>query len=76
MQFAQQLLTIDYETIITYPGNYDDMLVSKSEARASIDQDNKNKEKKAAQLKEFIAKFGAGTRASQVQSRVKELDRP
>ena len=66
---------IDYETIITYPGNYDDMLIAKTEARAGIDQDNKNKEKKAAQLKEFIAKFGAGTRASQVQSRVKELDR-
>lgn len=66
---------IDYETIITYPGNYDDMLVNKSETRSRIDAENKNKEKKAAQLKEFVAKFGAGTRASQVQSRLKELEK-
>ncbi len=66
---------IDYETIITYPGNYDDMVVAKSDVRSRVDNENKNKEKKAAQLKEFIAKFGAGTRASQVQSRLKELEK-
>ena len=66
---------IDYETIITYPGNYDDMVVAKSNVRARVDAENKNKEKKAAQLKEFVAKFGAGTRASQVQSRLKELEK-
>ena len=66
---------IDYETIITYPGNYDDMVVAKSNVRARVDAENKNKEKKASQLKEFVAKFGAGTRASQVQSRLKELER-
>jgi ATPase subunit of ABC transporter with duplicated ATPase domains len=66
---------IDYETIITYPGNYDDMVVAKSDVRARIDAENKNKEKKAAQLKEFVAKFGAGTRASQVQSRIKEIEK-
>ena len=66
---------IDYETIVIYPGNYDDMVVAKSDVRARVDQENKNKEKKAAQLKEFVAKFGAGTRASQVQSRWKELEK-
>lgn len=66
---------IDYETIITYPGNYDDMVVAKSDVRSRIDAENKNKEKKAEQLKTFVAKFGAGTRASQVQSRLKELEK-
>lgn len=66
---------IDYETIINYPGNYDDMVVAKSDVRARVDQENKNKEKKAEQLKTFVAKFGAGTRASQVQSRLKELEK-
>ncbi|MCH9811943.1 ATP-binding cassette domain-containing protein [bacterium] len=66
---------IDYETIVIYPGNYDDMVVAKSDVRLRVDQENKNKEKKAAQLKEFVAKFGAGTRASQVQSRLKELEK-
>ncbi|OGN65048.1 MAG: ABC-F family ATPase, partial [Chlamydiae bacterium RIFCSPHIGHO2_12_FULL_49_9] len=66
---------IDYETIITYPGNYNSMLVAKTAVRARADDENKAKEKKISQLKEFVAKFGAGTRASQVQSRIREIDR-
>ena len=66
---------IDYETIIIYPGNYDAMSVTKSSAREREESDAKSKEKKIAQLKEFVARFGAGTRASQVQSRVRQIDR-
>jgi ATPase subunit of ABC transporter with duplicated ATPase domains len=66
---------IDYETIITYPGNYDAMLVTKTSVRSRAEDENKAKEKKISQLKEFVAKFGAGTRASQVQSRVREIQR-
>lgn len=66
---------IDYETIITYPGNYDAMLVTKTSVRARAEDENKAKEKKISQLKEFVAKFGAGTRASQVQSRIREINR-
>ncbi|MDN3508852.1 MAG: ABC-F family ATP-binding cassette domain-containing protein [Candidatus Neptunochlamydia sp.] len=66
---------IDYDTIITYPGNYDDMLVAKTTLRERAEQDAKSKEKKITQLKEFVSKFGAGTRASQVQSRIREIKR-
>lgn len=66
---------IDYDTIITYPGNYDSMIVTKTSARARAEDENKAKEKKISQLKEFVAKFGAGTRASQVQSRMREINR-
>jgi ATPase subunit of ABC transporter with duplicated ATPase domains len=66
---------IDYETIITYPGNYDSMLVTKMAVRSRSEDENKAKEKKISQLKEFVAKFGAGTRASQVQSRIREINR-
>lgn len=66
---------IDYDTIIIYPGNYDEMLVAKTSVRDRAESENKSKEKKIAQLKEFVAKFGAGTRASQVQSRVREINR-
>jgi len=66
---------IDYETLIIYPGNYDDMLLSKTSVRERAEAENRSKEKKIAQLKEFVAKFGAGTRASQVQSRIREIDR-
>lgn len=66
---------IDYETIITYPGNYDSMLVTKTAVRSRAEDENKAKDKKISQLKEFVAKFGAGTRASQVQSRIREINR-
>lgn len=66
---------IDFETLIIYPGNYDDMIVAKSQARSKAELENKSKEKKISQLKEFVAKFGAGTRASQVQSRLREISR-
>lgn len=66
---------IDYETIILYPGNYDEMIVAKSSVRERAEADAKSKEKKISQLRDFVAKFGAGTRASQVQSRVREIGR-
>lgn len=66
---------IDYDTIITYTGNYDDMLVAKTAVRSRAEQEAKSKEKKIAQLKEFVSRFGAGSRASQVQSRVREIHR-
>lgn len=66
---------IDYETIINYPGNYDDMVAAKTAVRDRSEAEAKTKEKKIAQLREFVARFGAGTRASQVQSRRREMDR-
>ena len=66
---------IDYQTIITYHGGYDDMVLQKTQIRARIEAENAQREKKIAQLNEFIARFAAGTRASQVTSRKKEVER-
>src|SRR5688572_18916967 len=66
---------IDYETIITYTGGYDDMVLAKTQARTTIEAQNDQREKKIAQLNDFIARFSAGTRSSQVQSRRKEVER-
>jgi ATPase subunit of ABC transporter with duplicated ATPase domains len=66
---------IDYETIITYTGGYDDMVMAKTQIRAKIEADNEQREKKIAQLNDFIARFGAGTRAAQTTSRRKEVER-
>ncbi len=66
---------IDYDTIIIYPGNYDEMIATKTASRERQQADVKSKDKKIAQLQEFVSKFGAGTRASQVQSRLREIDR-
>src|SRR5712675_1083091 len=66
---------IDYETIITYTGTYDDMVIAKTQIRSQIESQNAQREKKIDQLNEFIARFAAGTRSSQVQSRRKEVER-
>src|SRR5712672_1257709 len=66
---------IDYETIITYTGGYDDMVMAKTQIRSQIEGQNAQREKKIAQLQEFIQRFAAGTRSSQVQSRRKEVER-
>src|SRR6266851_4513914 len=66
---------IDYETIIMYNGGYDDMVVAKTHIRARIESENAQREKKIAQLNEFIARFSAGTRSAQATSRKKEVER-
>jgi ATPase subunit of ABC transporter with duplicated ATPase domains len=66
---------IDYGTITMYTGNYDQMVLAKTASREGAELENKSKEKKIAQLQDFVSKFGAGTRASQVQSRVREMER-
>jgi ATPase subunit of ABC transporter with duplicated ATPase domains len=66
---------IDYETIITYTGGYDEMVLAKTQIRARVEAENAQRDKKIAQLNDFIARFGAGTRASQTTSRRKEVER-
>ena len=66
---------IDYQTIITYTGGYDDMVLAKMQVRSRIESENEQREKKISQLQDFIARFSAGTRASQVMSRKKEVER-
>jgi ATPase subunit of ABC transporter with duplicated ATPase domains len=66
---------IDYQTIITYTGGYDEMVVAKTQIRSQVESQNAQREKKIAQLNDFIARFSAGTRSSQVQSRRKEVER-
>jgi ATPase subunit of ABC transporter with duplicated ATPase domains len=66
---------IDYQTIIMYPGGYDDMVLAKTNIRARMEAENAVREKKIAQLNEFIARFSAGTRSAQATSRKKEVER-
>src|SRR6202042_2269978 len=66
---------IDYQTIIVYTGGYDEMVMAKTQVRSTLESQNAQREKKIAQLNEFIARFAAGTRSSQVTSRRKEVER-
>jgi ATPase subunit of ABC transporter with duplicated ATPase domains len=72
---STHIADIDYQTIITYTGGYDDMVLAKTQIRSRVESENEQREKKIAQLNDFIARFGAGTRASQTTSRRKEVER-
>lgn len=66
---------IDYQTIIQYTGNYDDMVRMKSQVRSEVEKSNSRKTEKIKQLQDFIQRFGAGTRSTQANSRRKEMER-
>ncbi len=66
---------IDYNTIITYTGGYDEMVLAKTQIRSRIEADTAERQKKITQLNEFIARFSAGTRSAQTTSRKKEVER-
>src|SRR5260370_26188321 len=51
------------------------MVLAKAQVRSKIESQHAQREKKISQLNEFIARFSAGTRSSQVQSRRKEVER-
>ncbi|MCC6214425.1 MAG: ABC-F family ATP-binding cassette domain-containing protein [Polyangiaceae bacterium] len=74
-QVCTKIADIDYETIIVYNGGYDDMVEAKAEARGAIELANSAKQKRIEQLQEFVQRFRAGSRASQVKSREKALER-
>ncbi len=74
-EICTHIADIDFETIIVYPGSYDEMVMAKSQVRGRVEQENAERAKKIEQLRDFVAKFGAGTRASQVQSRKKQIEK-
>ena len=74
-EICTHIADIDYQTVINYTGGYDDMVLAKTQVRARIESGNEHREKKIAQLQQFISRFDAGTRSSQVASRKKEVER-
>ncbi|MEE2644427.1 MAG: ATP-binding cassette domain-containing protein [Myxococcota bacterium] len=72
-EVATKIADIDYETIIVYPGNYDDMVEAKASARGALELSNAAKMQRITQLQDFVQRFRAGSRASQVKSRERLL---
>ncbi|HWZ43232.1 MAG TPA: ABC-F family ATP-binding cassette domain-containing protein [Candidatus Saccharimonadales bacterium] len=59
-----------------YSGNYEKYLAQKAERRAQLEAAYRNQHEKIEQLEAFINRFRAqATKAKQVQSRIKELER-
>jgi ATPase subunit of ABC transporter with duplicated ATPase domains len=74
-EVCTKIADIDYETIIVYNGNYDDMVSAKAESRGAVELANAARQKKVSALQEFVQRFRAGSRASQVKSRERQLER-
>src|SRR5277367_5519157 len=59
-----------------YTGNYDKYLLQKSERKVQLEAAYKNQRERIEQLEAFINRFRAqATKAKQVQSRIKELEK-
>ena len=75
-EVCTHIADIDYDTIIVYPGNYDDMVEHKIAARSRIEGENKDKAKKGRAVAGVrLAVRGGPAQFSQVQSRRKEMAR-
>jgi ATP-binding cassette subfamily F protein 3 len=62
--------------VFFYAGNYEKYLTQKAERRAQLEAAYRNQKEKTDQLEAFINRFRAqATKAKQVQSRIKELER-
>jgi ATPase subunit of ABC transporter with duplicated ATPase domains len=73
---ATHVADVDYQTVTVYAGGYDDFVEQKTTGRRQAEADASQKKKKVAELKDFVARFGASaSRSSQAQSRVKEIER-
>ena len=64
------------KSVFFYTGNYEKYLTQKAERKAQLEAAYKNQRERIEQLEAFINRFRAqATKAKQVQSRIKELDK-
>lgn len=73
---ATNILDIDYDTVLDYPGNYDQFCFTKEEQLRLKQSELKNQEKRVDALQSFVNRFGAkASKAGQAASRQKMIDR-
>lgn len=73
---ATNILDIDYDTVLDYPGNYDQFCFAKEERLRLKQSELKNQEKRIDALQGFVDRFGAkASKAAQAASRQKMIDR-
>ncbi|KTC75987.1 putative ABC transporter ATP-binding protein ybiT [Legionella birminghamensis] len=75
-EVSTNILDIDYDTILNYPGNYDQFVATKEERLLLKQSELKNQEKKINAMQTFVDRFGAkASKATQAASRQKMIDR-
>jgi ATPase subunit of ABC transporter with duplicated ATPase domains len=69
-------LDVDYRTITLYTGSYSSFVVQKQEVRARKETEIQRAEDEIARKRAFVERFGSkATKASQAQSRLKQIER-
>ncbi|HUK57297.1 MAG TPA: ABC-F family ATP-binding cassette domain-containing protein [Nitrospiria bacterium] len=75
-RLATRVVEVDRQQLISYAGNYDQFVAAKAQAQEILDATAKNQQKKIDQTQAFIDRFRyQATKARQVQSRIKMLDK-
>ncbi len=73
---TKKIIEVWNKRVHFYPGNYEKYLTQKAERLAQIQAAYTNQQAKVEQLEAFISRFRyQATKAKQVQSRIKELER-
>ncbi len=73
---ATHVADVDFQTVTVFTGDYDDFVEAKTTGKLQNEADIAQKKKRVADLKDFVARFGASAnRSSQAQSRVKEIEK-
>jgi ATP-binding cassette subfamily F protein 3 len=73
---AQRIVEIDDRQLVTYTGNYDDYVRARALREEGLEAARKAQEREVAKTRAFIDRFRAkNTKARQVQSRIKYLER-
>jgi ATP-binding cassette, subfamily F, member 3 len=73
---ATRIFELDRSTLTIYSGNYDDYERLKEDRQAQLESQAANQNRRIAEVERFIERFRAkNTKATQVQSRIKMLDK-
>ncbi|WP_323072180.1 ABC-F family ATPase [Mycetohabitans endofungorum] len=75
-QVCTHMADMDYGTLKTYPGNYDDYMLASAQARERQAAANAKAKERIADLQDFVRRFSANkSKARQATSRLKQIDK-
>jgi ATP-binding cassette subfamily F protein 3 len=75
-QLCQSIFSIERGQVVRYTGNYTEFLQQRVERQEQLETARKSQERKIAQTERFIERFRyKASKAAQVQSRIKQLDK-
>ena len=67
---------LDYGSLNTFPGNYDQFMIASTAIQEKMQTDNAKKEAKIKELKHFVSRFSANaSKSKQATSRQKQLEK-